>query len=145
MIKREFEAQGVFMWRLPHGADLFDSLTDFAEKEDITMGTVSAIGAVSEAVFGFYDQTKKQYGDIHIDEPLEILSCIGNISLRDGKPAVHAHIELSYEDGKTVGGHLMPGTVVFASEATIFKLEGKPLHRGHDDVTGLPLWREDDG
>ena len=48
MIKREFEARDVFMWRLPHGADLFDRITGFAEKEGITMGTVSAIGAVSE-------------------------------------------------------------------------------------------------
>ncbi len=145
MLKREFKASDVLMWRLPHGADLLDGITGFAGKEGITMGTFFAIGAVSEAVIGFYDQVKKQYGDKHIDQPMEIVSCTGNISLRDDKPAVHAHIVLSDEDGKTLGGHLMPGTVIFACEATVFRLEGEPLHRGHDDVTGLPLWREDNG
>jgi predicted DNA-binding protein with PD1-like motif len=145
MLWREYDVQRVILWRLPHGADLFDSLTDFADKHDINSGAVFAIGAVSEAVVGFYDQDKKQYGDMKVEKPLEIVSCIGNITMRDGKPAVHAHIELADENGNTVGGHLMPGTRIFACEATVFRLDGKSLNRGHDDVTGLPLWNPGEG
>jgi len=145
MLRREYDVQRVFLWRLPHGADLLDGITGFAEDEGIESGAVFAIGAVSEAVLGYYDQEEKRYRDNHIGRRMEIVSCTGNITMREGKPAVHAHIELADERGETVGGHLLQGTRVFACEATVFRLDGKPLHRGHDVVTGLPLWQAGDG
>jgi predicted DNA-binding protein with PD1-like motif len=35
----------------------------------------------------------------------------------------------------------MPGTVIFAAELCLQELEGEPLVRQHDDVTGLFLWK----
>ena len=71
---------------------------------------------------------------------MEIVSCLGNVSRRDGGVAVHAHLCLSSADGTTHGGHLVGGCVVFACEVVLTELLGPPLERGYDEVTSLPLW-----
>jgi len=126
--------------RLSYNADLLQELETFADKEGIRVGSVQVIGAVKKAVIGFYDQDKKAYETINLDEPLEILCCIGNLSLKDGAAKAHLHIALSRHNGSTLGGHLMPGTKVFAGEALIEEYIGPDLHRGYDEQTGLPLW-----
>ena len=54
---------------------------------------------------------------------------------------VHAHITVADSDGKAFGGHLAPGTIVFACEFVITALNGPQLTRDHDDQTHLPLWK----
>ncbi|KKM10819.1 hypothetical protein SY88_12135 [Clostridiales bacterium PH28_bin88] len=128
--------------RLPFEADLLEALEHFAGKEEIKVGRVEAIGAVKKAVIGFYDQDKKEYGSLEFEEPLEILTCLGNFSRKDGLPKAHLHVTLSRHDGSTLGGHLMPGSTVFACEAVIEELVGPGLNRGYDPQTGLPLWEK---
>ena len=55
---------------------------------------------------------------------------------------VHAHVTLTDGEGKAIGGHLAPGTIVFACEVVIHAFEGPTLERGRDEVTGLPLWQD---
>lgn len=129
------------MGKLDYGSDLLSSIEDFCQKEDIKLGVVSAMGAVMKAAFSFYDQQTKKYMDKLIDEELEIVSCAGNISLRDGVAVVHAHAVFSDKEGRTCGGHLVKGTKVFSCELFVQELEGEPLMRAHDDITGLHLWR----
>ncbi len=38
------------------------------------------------------------------------------------------------------GGHLMPGTIIFAAEYWIQELTGEAIHREDDPQTGLMLW-----
>jgi predicted DNA-binding protein with PD1-like motif len=76
-----------------------------------------------------------------VDDPVELVGLLGNVSRRDGATAVHAHATLARHDGGCVGGHVAPGCVVFACELILQELVGEPLERAHDDVTGLPLWR----
>ena len=57
---------------------------------------------------------------------------------------VHAHVTLSDEQGNAFGGHLAPGTVIFACEFVIQELAGDALTRGFDEQTGLPLWQMSD-
>jgi predicted DNA-binding protein with PD1-like motif len=132
----------VFLCRLPHDADLLAWLSGFVREENIRTGTVTVIGAVKAATVAFYDQQAKTYRSISFEENLEILSCIGNISLRDGTPLVHCHAAFSNDRGETVGGHLVEGTKVFAAEAHIQELPGADLIRELDNVTGLTLWRK---
>ena len=71
---------------------------------------------------------------------MEITNLKGNISVKDGNPFVHAHITLADKSGKCYGGHLAPGTVVFACEFLIEALDGPVFERCLDEKTGLPLW-----
>ncbi|MFA4916904.1 MAG: PPC domain-containing DNA-binding protein [Syntrophales bacterium] len=128
------------MGRLRHGADLLGELSEICKKEKIQLGRLEAIGAVQKACIGFYNQEKREYQFITIDQPLEITNLTGNISIKDGNPIVHAHLTLSDSSGKAYGGHLAPGTIVFACECMIESFDGSLLERGFDQETGLPLW-----
>ena len=127
--------------RLAKGEDLLAALEKLALDHSITLGEVSAIGAVSQARIGYYNQTERKYYFIDLGRPLEILNLIGNISLKDGKPMVHAHVTLSDHEGRAFGGHLAEGTLAFACEFMIQEYQSvTPLVRQMDDPTGLFLW-----
>jgi hypothetical protein len=127
--------------RLAKGQDLLAALEKLAQEHSITLGEVSAIGAVSQARIGYYNQAERKYYYIDLARPLEILSLIGNISVKDGKPMVHAHVTLGDEDGQAFGGHLAEGTLVFACEFALLEHQSAiSLVRQMDGPTGLFLW-----
>ncbi len=132
--------KSIWMGRLDHGADLLEEITKVCKENNIRFARVEALGAVKKATLGYYDQGTRTYGFFELDRPLEITNLIGNVTLKDGEPIVHAHVTLSDHDGSALGGHLAPGTIIFACEAIIQELEGEDLVRGLDETTGLPLW-----
>ncbi len=138
---REVAHSRCVMGRLGHGKDLLEELTSVCEKEGVKLGRVEALGALKRARVGFYNQESREYEFLEFDKQLEIANLVGNVSLRDGKPMVHAHITLSDQEGNAFGGHLAPGTIVFACEFVMQVFEGPEFARGHDDATGLPLWK----
>jgi len=129
------------MGRLAKGADLLAALEQVAREQGITLGEVKAIGAVSQARIGYYHQAERQYYFLDLAQPLEIASLMGNISVKDGHPMVHAHVTLSDAQGRAFGGHLAEGTIVFACEYLIQEYQAAAaLVRGLDEPTGLFLW-----
>lgn len=140
MFIRNFRQGRVIFARLDHGEDIIRQFTILAEENGIETGALSAIGALSRADLACYDQKSHEYGKIALNEPVELASCSGNISLKDGRPFVHSHAVLSDRTGKTWGGHLISGTI-FAAELYLQELSGGlPLKRVPDSITGLYLW-----
>ena len=132
------------MGRLPQGADLLESLNELCARENITAGEVRAIGALTKAVLGFYNQKNREYEYLTLDYPLEIVSLLGDVSLKEGRPFVHAHVSLGDEQGHLWGGHLAPGSEVFACEVMLAQYQtDKPFERAFDQGTGLLLWPMD--
>ncbi len=129
------------MGRLESGADLLAELTRICKDNNISRGQVEAIGAVSRATLGYYDQDSREYNYRTFEQHLEIISLLGNVSIKDGEPMVHAHVSLGDSEFRMIGGHLAAGTVVFACEYIIHELDGPELVRGYDEATGLPLWQ----
>jgi hypothetical protein len=142
-VMRELAVRRVLMGRLRRGDDLLGALTDVCNTSGIHLGQLRAIGAVEQAVFGSYDQQSWQYTYLTMKQPLELLSLIGNVSLREGEVALHAHVVLGDEAGSTCGGHLAEGTRVFACEYIIEEFSGSDLSRVRDEQTGLPLWKDE--
>ena len=129
--------------RFESGDDLLEVLTGLCRRENIRLGTFEIIGAVKNAKLGYFDQQEKKYtGCVELDKKLEINACLGNISIKDGEIFCHAHITLADWEGRAFGGHLMPGTIVFAAEFYIEELLGAEMVRSLDPKTGLPLWSE---
>jgi predicted DNA-binding protein with PD1-like motif len=127
--------------RLAKGDDLLAALEGLTQEHNITLGEVTAIGAVSQARIGYYNQDERKYYFLDLDRHLEILSLMGNISIKDGKPMIHAHITLGDSEGRAFGGHLAPGTLAFACEFAILEhLSNITLVRQMDEPTGLFLW-----
>ena len=135
----EYKASKELIVRLKHDADLIQSITELAKNKGVEAGSFTAIGALKRARLGYYDQKNHEYREMEIDSPHEIASCIGNVSLKDGEPFIHAHVVLADEMGNTKAGHLSEGTV-FAAEVHLRQLEGPRLERKYDEVTGLSLW-----
>ena len=141
MRAKEFKAGRLMVGRLSHGKDLLEDILDFAQEKNIKVAFFSALGAVQKVSLAFYNQTSQQYQDLFFDEPMEIASCFGNISTKDGKSHIHAHGVFANDKGHTVAGHIQPGTILFAGEIFLQELEGEILTREHDAVTGLFLWK----
>ena len=138
---REVKAVKMFMGKLAHGVDLLEEITKICVEQDICLGSVEALGAVKKARLGYYNQQDQEYCFFDLNQALEITNLTGNISIKDGAPVVHAHVTLSDKDGHAYGGHLAPGTIVFACEVAIHVLDGPEFERGLDQETGLPLWK----
>lgn len=125
--------------RLPKGSDLLAGLIEIVQKKRVKVGILWVIGALESVSFAYYDQIEKTYRESRIEKGVEILSLMGNISERDGKPFIHAHIVVG-DESNIYGGHLVEGSKVFAAEYHILELEGSGLLRKFDPETGLFLW-----
>ncbi len=141
---REVKEGRSFIGRFQPGDDLLSALTAFCKKHRVRMGVFRVIGSVRNAALGYYNQDIKKYAEcIRLDKKMEIISCNGNISIKDYEIFIHAHISLAEHDGKVFGGHLMNGTEIFAAEFYIEELFGHDLIREENDPqTGLPLWQK---
>ena len=139
-VVREVKAVKMFMGKLEFGADLLEEITRICVDRDIHLGWVEALGAVKKARLGYYNQKEREYHFYELDQMLEITNLVGNVSIKDGVPIVHAHVTFSDKDGHAYGGHLAPGTIVFACEIVIQVLDGPKFERVLDQETGLPLW-----
>ncbi len=127
---------------LDHNAEIIGQITDIARDRKIKAAAFSAIGALTRADLGFYDQAGREYTVRAVEEPVEIASCSGNISLLDGQPFVHAHATLAGSSGGIFAGHLVRGSI-FAAELFLRELPQANLHRMPDRQTGLKLWSEE--
>jgi len=130
-----------FIGKLSHGMDLLEEMTALCIKENITLGRFEGIGAVQKARIGYYNQAAREYQYMEFNSHLEITNLVGNVSIKDNKPFVHAHVTLADDKGNAFGGHVAPGTIIFACEIILHAFEGPELTRTYDDVTGLPLWK----
>ena len=140
MISYLMEPGAIHLVRLNTGEDLLDGITEYVTGAGIQAAWLTYLGAVSRASLRYYDQDERVYRDFELDEHLEVLSGVGNVSLLDGTPFVHTHAAFADSSGKAVGGHLNSGTTVWALEVRIQELIGKPLVRQPDDCTSLSLW-----
>jgi predicted DNA-binding protein with PD1-like motif len=93
------------------GDEVIAGLTAFARDHDLDASDFTALGAFSGARLGFFEVERQEYREIPIDEQAEVLTLVGNITLDEGEPKVHAHAVLGLADGTTRGGHLLAGRV----------------------------------
>ena len=134
------ETGRVYVGRLATGTDLVEEIEAFCAAEDISAAWVSLVGAVTKATFAYYEQTEQRYIELTSESHHEISGFIGNISMREGKPFLHAHATVAEHEGGTLGGHLLPGCTVFVGEVQIREMTDVELVRTPDELTGLALW-----
>jgi len=136
---KEGEPSGIIVERFRTGGDILERLNALVRGNNVSAGSFSAIGAVEKATVGIF-VGEGQYSEIEIEGPLEILSCVGNVSLKDGLPFVHSHITLADTKGRAYGGHLMQGCIVGATfEVSLLRYDDIELGRKLDPQTKLYL------
>ncbi len=120
------------------GDEVVEQLLVFAEEEQVTAASFTAIGAFSDVTLGFFERERKEYKRIPLTEQVEVLTLAGDIALKDGKPQVHAHVVVGKADGTAWGGHLLEGHVWPTLELVLVASQAE-LQRRLDEETGLPL------
>jgi uncharacterized protein len=120
------------------GDEVMDKLTAFAREQRLTAAHFTAIGALSDAMLGYFDRTRKNYTKIQVDEQVEVLSLVGDVALEGREPKIHAHIVLGKADGTAHGGHLISAHVWPTLELILTASPGH-LRRRSDPETGLAL------
>ncbi|MBW2036371.1 MAG: DUF296 domain-containing protein [Deltaproteobacteria bacterium] len=136
----EFKPGRFLLGKLPQNEDLIVSILGICAANSVQTAVFSVIGSVTSATLGSYDQYQHVYVTFKKSEPLEIIHCTGNVSLKEGNPHVHAHGVFADMNGQTVAGHVFSKTLIYAGEIFIQELLGKPLSRKYDERTGLFLW-----
>ena len=127
-----------YVVRLQRGEEVLACLRELCEKESISMGTVSAIGAVNHVVVGVYRVDEQKYVANTFDGVMELTSLMGNITEKDGEPYLHLHATFGDLTGKVIGGHLNEAVVSATCELFVRKVEGH-VGRRLDPETGLNI------
>ena len=117
---------------------MVELLTAFARDHGVRAARLHGIGAFTDAELGFLDAERRDYHRFRVDEEVEVLAFLGNLSVADEGPRVHAHVTLGKRDGSAVGGHLFEAHVGATLELLVMRLPGE-LRRAHDEATGVAL------
>lgn len=120
--------------RLDIGEDISEQLLEVAKKEDITLASVTGIGAVNDFTIGIFDLDKKVYDQYRFTGNYEIAALNGNLTTMDGEKYAHLHISAAGAPGNIVGGHLFKAKISLTGEIFIRVYEGGCAERVHDDV-----------
>ncbi len=135
----EEDGQKTFALVFDTGDEVMAGLSDFAKDNGLDAASLTAIGAFSSATLGFYNLERKEYEKIPVQEQVEVLSLVGDITLKeDGEPQVHVHVVLGRSDGSTRGGHLLEAHVRPTLEVVLAE-SPKHLQRRFDEESGLAL------
>lgn len=119
-----------FAIRLKPDQDLKENLSSFVEQNNIQAGFIlTAVGSLKQATLRFASQNYSQV----FKQRFEIVSLVGTLSTH----GLHLHISLSDRHGKTIGGHLLDGCIIYTTaEIVIGTCEDFIFLRTMDEHTG---------
>ncbi|MBR1928234.1 MAG: DNA-binding protein [Paludibacteraceae bacterium] len=136
----KFRKEGnTYVLSIANHQDLAATLVAFASEQHIKAGSISGIGAVSQATLRFYNPSTKLYEDHCFAEQMEIANLIGNFSTLNGEPYLHLHITLGRADFTSIAGHLLTAQINGACELVVEKYDDD-FPRYKDPETGLNLY-----
>jgi predicted DNA-binding protein with PD1-like motif len=123
---------------LDTGDEVIGELGKFVREQEVEAASLTAIGAFSRAVIGYFEWETKQYKKIPVDEQVEVLSLLGDVAVGDQGPTLHLHTALGKADGSVVGGHLIEAYVRPTLEVILIQPPSY-LRKRKDPETGLAL------
>jgi len=123
---------------LAKGDEVMSGLTDFARQNKVTSASFTAIGAFSRATVAWFDDGRKEFKLVPIEQQVELVSMIGDIALVNDQPSVHTHVAVASSDGTVRGGHVIKA-FVFPTLELFMTVYPTPLHKESDKATGLKL------
>ncbi|HSG42855.1 MAG TPA: PPC domain-containing DNA-binding protein [Anaerolineales bacterium] len=136
----------VYMGTITDDADVHASLLTVAEKHGIQTATFELLGGLREVEFRAFEfDSLQRKAPLHFQRALEIVTGHGTISMLEGKPHVHLHLAVAYQDVEApnrvvvLAGHCAKA-VAFAIEFTLTAYEDNTVHRAKHEGTGLMLW-----
>ena len=111
----------------------------FAEIKGVESSWLNGIGALENPEIGYYSIEEKSYHRKNFKGEFELISLIGNITMKEGKPFAHTHITFSDSNYKVFGGHLFDAKITAAGEF-LMQLGNNNITREMNNEIGLSLW-----
>ncbi len=101
-----------YTFRLKPGQDLFDEIERFVSEKKIEAGCIlCSVGSLTHATLRLANlEFHSQY-----EGYFEIVSLTGTVSTHGS----HLHVSISASDGKTIGGHLVPGCKIYTTAEVV--------------------------
>ena len=115
------------------------SLTEISVKENISNAWINGIGAIDSVEVGYMDVVNKKYQKRNFNDNYELISLIGNITIKDGVPFVHTHITFSDTEYKVFGGHLFDAKITATGEIILTVADSK-IDRQFNENVGIHTW-----
>ena len=112
---------------------------EFARQHNIGCAWINGIGAFENPEIGFYSKENKKYLRRQFKGEYELVSLIGNISIKDKDVFSHTHVTFSDDKFRVFGGHLFDAKISLAGEF-IMRIGKQKIFRRMNDNIGLPVW-----
>lgn len=125
--------------RIDRGEEILEQLAVVAQKENIKLASVQALGATDSFTVGVYDTESKQYHSNEFNGAYEIVSLVGTVNTMNGEFYSHLHMSAGNEKGEVFGGHLNRARVSATCELVITVINGT-VDRFRDEKIGLNLF-----
>lgn len=128
-----------YVIRLDKDEKVMEKLKEVCEKENIKLGSISGFGSIDRVSLAIFHAPEKIYEKINTINPMQIVSLIGNVTTKEGKPYLHCHMSLCDNNNVMYGGHLDECRVSSTAEFIIHAIDGV-VERKFDRNTGLNLF-----
>ena len=120
-------------FRLKPGQDLKKEITKLVTDQQIKAGWISTcVGSLANYNIRFANQPEGSSGTGHF----EIVSLTGTVSVNGS----HLHISISDSTGKTIGGHLLDGNIVYTTAEIVILSSDEFIFKREKD--GSTPWEE---
>lgn len=120
------------------GDEVIQGLEKFAKDKNLSASSFTAVGAFSKVTLGYFMLDQQEYKHIPIEEQVEVLALLGDITLSNNEPKIHAHVVVGKQDGTAHGGHVLKAFVRPTLEVIITETPAH-LQRKMVPKYGIPL------
>ena len=126
--------------RMDRGEDIVEQVKVLAEREQIRLASVQALGAVNDFTVGVFHTDTKVYESRRHQGAYEITSLTGTVDRMAGSFYAHLHFSAAGEDNSVLGGHLNEARISATGELVLTLIDGE-LDREKSPEVGLNLWK----
>ena len=134
--------QDTIVVRMDKGEEILEQLKAVAEKENVRLAEISALGAVNDFTVGVFKTDEKKYYANSFQGSFEIVSLTGTVSTMDGAYYAHLHMSAGNDKGEVFGGHLNRA-VISATCEMVIRVIGGSVDRAFSVEVGLNLFKFD--
>ncbi len=128
--------------QLSEGDDLYQSILEAAKEHNIRSGFIQGIGGLKVAKYGLYRDGALQDQHREAESCFELVSLIGNVSLKENEIYAHIHIEIAdtKDTNQCFGGHLQEGSIIFPMAEIVIQEIDTEISRVYNDRVKLWPW-----
>ena len=127
-----------YQLRIESGEELGATLKQFFVAHEIHFAQMTGLGAARSATVSYWNGSSREYETHELEQQMEVISLIGNVSVREGEPFAHIHLALGRSDLSVIGGHFNAAVAHPMLEIWLTPIDGT-VTRVLDESCGLFL------